>query len=409
MLRPCISSLAAGLYVICATVAFAADQSSELRPYVTLHLGRAIFTEQDSASGIDLDTPSDEPVLGGSIGVDWGRYLGAELSTDFVETSLDDPNDGPVGEYAMWTLLAQLRLRYPLLEDRLVPYLLLGGGLGTGEFNDRKIDRSDFSIGGAFDTSPVAAVGGGLEYFVAPNLALGLEAKHRFLFNTDVKVGEQTRELNFDSTIFTAGLRVYLSGTDATGPAGPPPADTDALRGYLALRAGGAVFTSTDSAGSVELGGFGAPAGAAAIGLNLNKYLGLELAVETVETELDAPGLGMVGEYTMVAATGQVRLRYPVMDDRLTPYLILGGGMGFGELNDRKLSNQQIQYSDSRAYSPLATAGAGLEYFIAENVAVGVEAKHFFLFDVEAEVNGQKTDVALDSVFVSFGLRIFFP
>lgn len=350
------------------------------------------------------------PVLGGSLGVDWGRYWGAELAVDFIDSFLNDPNEGKVGEYAMWTVLAQLRLRYPVYRDKLVPYLLLGGGVGTGEFNDRQVDgSSDYPISGALDSSLVGAVGGGLEYFVAPNIALGVQAKHRFLYDTEIKLGGQPRELDLDSTIFTAGMRVYFAGTEATGPTAPPPADSDALRGYLALRAGGAVFTSSQAADSVELVSPVLRQGSAALGLNINKYLGFELALDYAETDLDAPGLGTVGEYTVLVSTGQVRLRYPVMDDRLSPYVILGGGLGFGEYNDRAVPTDQFEFSLPEGHAPVATAGAGFDYFIAENVAVGVEAKHVFLFDLDANINGRKTEIGHDTLLLSAGLRIFFP
>jgi hypothetical protein len=32
----------------------------------------------------------------------------------------------------------QLRLRYPFLDDRLVPYLVAGAGIAFTDFNDRK-------------------------------------------------------------------------------------------------------------------------------------------------------------------------------------------------------------------------------------------------------------------------------
>jgi opacity protein-like surface antigen len=266
-------------------------------------------------------------------------------------------------------------------------------------------------ISSGLDTSPLVALGGGVEYLVARNIAIGLEAKQRLWFDTEFEVAGQTRELDLDSTVWSAGLRIYLDGEEGSGR-GLPPADSDALRGYLALRAGGAVFTSRDDSLGVELVSPAAPAGSATVGLNLDKHWGLEIALDTVETDLDAvdtPGIKRLGEYTMLAGTAQVRLRYPVMEDRLVPYLLAGGGVGFGEFNDRVNPVEQFDVGDKRSFVGLGVVGGGFDYFLADNVAIGVEAKHLFLFESEIEIDRQPRGLDLDSVLLTAGIRIFFP
>lgn len=392
-----------------------AGELPDIRPYITLRTSigpsGAIFTHPDSASEVQLKSPSDENFFSGALGFDWGRYLGGEVSLDFVETGLEAPGTGKVGEYAMWTMLGQLRVRYPLWQDRLVPYLLAGAGIGTGEFNDRSVQNKDYPISGPLDTSPVVALGGGVDYFVARNIAIGIEAKQRFLFETEVEVAGQTRELDLNSTVWSAGLRIYHDGEKGLGR-GLPPADSDALRGYLALRAGGAVFTSRDDSVGVELVSPAAPVGSATLGVNLSRHWGFEVAVDTVETELEAvdtPGIKRLGEYTLLAATAQVRLRYPVMEDRLAPYLVAGGGVGFGEFNDRANPIAQFDVGGDSSWVGLGVVGGGLDYFLADNVAIGVEAKHLFLFESKIKVNQQPRDFDLDSVLLTAGIRVFFP
>jgi hypothetical protein len=97
------------------------------------------------------------------------------------------------------------------------------------------------------------------------------------------------------------------------------------------------------------------------------------------------------------------------MEDRLVPYLVAGGGLGFGEFNDRAVPFEQFSIGGNRDFVPLGVAGGGLEYFLADNVAIGVEAKHFFLFESEIEIDRQPRDFDLDSVNVTAGIRIFFP
>ncbi len=105
----------------------------------------------------------------------------------------------------------------------------------------------------------------------------------------------------------------------------------------------------------------------------------------------------------------QVRLRYPVLDDRLTPYVTAGVGIGFGEFNDREVPFQVFPIGGGRDYSLVGAVGGGLEYLVADNVAVGVSARHLFLFDSEIEIAGQPRELSLDSVLLMAGLRIFFP
>jgi opacity protein-like surface antigen len=185
-------------------------------------------------------------------------------------------------------------------------------------------------------------------------------------------------------------------------------ADSERFRGYLALRVGGAYFLDADSAGVVDLESPAAEAlGGAVVGVNLSRHWGVEVAGEATETRLEAiPGGREVGEYTVVSVAAQVRWRYPVLENRLTPYLFLGGGMGFAEVNDKDLDSP---VSFGRDNSPLGTVGGGLEYFVANNIALGIELKHVYAFETRIKVAGERRPVNLDSLIYTAGLRIFFP
>jgi opacity protein-like surface antigen len=105
-----------------------------------------------------------------------------------------------------------------------------------------------------------------------------------------------------------------------------------------------------------------------------------------------------------------VRARYPVLNDRLTPYVIAGAGIGFGEFNDWEVPVNLFPIGGGPDVTvPAVAVGAGLEYYLADNVAVGVDARHFFLFDTEVEIAGQKRDLSLDTVALTAGIRLFFP
>ena len=74
---------------------------------------------------------------------------------------------------------ALVRLRYPMLNDRLIPYVLGGGGVGFVQVDDKFPPIGSTSLKNN-DFPPVGALGGGLEYFIANNLAVGGEAKYLF-------------------------------------------------------------------------------------------------------------------------------------------------------------------------------------------------------------------------------------
>ncbi len=267
------------------------SRSDGIRPYLAMRLAKVAYTGPESASGAELESPSGEPLMGAAFGVNWGRHWGAELAVDFVETDIGIANrTRKVAEYGFWTALAQLRYRYPILDGKLTPYALLGAGLGVGEVNDRNVSRRNISLGGDLDTSFVGAVGAGVEYLVTDNMALGLEAQHRFLADTEIQVDGQSQELSLDSVAVSAVLRVFFDAVESEADApGSSRGDGDAIRGYLLLGAGGAFFTDPDNGSGVALDS-PAPYLGFSLGVNLGRYWGLELAGDAVETIISAPG-----------------------------------------------------------------------------------------------------------------------
>ncbi len=123
---------------------------------------------------------------------------------------MSTPGKGEVVEYAVWTNILQARYRYPRLNGRLVPYAVAGGGFGFTEFNDRSQPAGQNGANGGFDTSYVAATGIGMEYFLAENIAIGIEAKHIFMFDGEITVNNQPTELQLDPLFLTLGLRAFF-------------------------------------------------------------------------------------------------------------------------------------------------------------------------------------------------------
>ena len=57
----------------------------------------------------------------------------------------------------------------------------------------------------------------------------------------------------------------------------------------------------------------------------MNRYLGGELSGDLFERRLKVQGFGSVGEYAVTAIVPQIRVRYPLLDGKLTPYAVAGG------------------------------------------------------------------------------------
>lgn len=266
---------------------------------------------------------------------------------------------------------------------------------------------------GGLETSLVGVGGIGAEYFVLDNLALGAEARYVAPFSGMVNRAGAGRDLDLDTILVTAGMRLYIDALGDRAVAEPAlrgARDSDALRGYLGLRGGAALFSDRGpNAGGVGLADGVGLAGGFVLGANLNRYIGLELAGEYSEISIDREGVGKVGEFSLWTALAQARLRYPVMDDRLVPYVVAGGGLGFSELNDREVLVGRSGVTGTTTTTFVGAAGVGAEYFLAENLAVGVEAKHVFSFDGEVGVDGVSRPLLLDFTSVTAGLRIFFP
>jgi outer membrane protein W len=398
-----------------ADTAFA-DDTGGIHPYLMLETSprssSALFLHRKTAPDVQLLSPNDRSFQGGAVGFDWGKYWGFELAIDATETDIEAPDlsVGRLAEYGIWTFVPQFRFRYPIPELRLQPYALLGAGLGYGGAHARNPEGT-LNYTHAQDTSFVGVAGLGMEYFLAENIALGIEAKYRFLFRTEVEVAGRKQNLNLDSIVYGVALRTYFdSGPGATAPTWLPirPADSDALRGYLALRAGVNFITNPNANPGIKTESMSFPLFGAGLGFNFGKYWGLEIATDTAKTDITAPVVGRVGEYRYITGLAQLRLRYPVMEDRLSPYVVVGGGMGYGEFNDRRLSAGYYKIGGT-GYSPIAAAGTGFDYFITRNISVGLEAKRIFFYRPDMMLNDQTIKLKLDPMLLSAGMRLYFP
>ena len=375
-----------------------AEDSDQLRGYLQLKLRSTNnFTDVHDYYGFGL-------------GVNLNRYLGFELSGEKFEIFPKISGLGTVGEYAVFTVMPQIRLRYPLLGDKLVPYVIAGGGIAFTDFNDRKAPAFGLEVKDE-STTPVGTVGAGIEYFLADNIAFGVEFKYLFAGDQTLEVGGTAHRINVSTPLTTFSLRLFypeLRPVSFPDPPDPPPA-----RLYVGFRAGVAVPTDTDIAPGIEarplpyaIGGVLNEYFGVAVGLDVGRYLGIDVAVEGYEVTMALHGVGSVGEYAFYSLVPQLRARYPVAAGRLVPYAIGGVGLGHAEFNDRKPRGADFSIS-AVSNSIAVTAGAGAEYFITSKIAAGVEAKYSYSPGHTIKINGHSEEGTLQALLVSIGLRVY--
>ena len=200
-----------------------------------------------------------------------------------------------------------------------------------------------------------------------------------------------------------AALALLAAGTPARAY------DTDAIRGYLGFRVGGPpVFTQADQDDAIHIDNEGhGLLGGAVLGANLSRHWGIELAGETEKTGLTDTTTGRkTAEWAWWTVLVQGRWRYRLLDDRLTPYALAGLGVRIAEV-ESKASDSQLTFGSSMAFT--GAIGTGVEYFVMNNVSLGMELKYIVGMDNELKVAGVHHDLSLDTFIYTFGVRVFYP
>jgi opacity protein-like surface antigen len=386
-----------------------AQDSDVMRFYGALRVGYSFLPKTHPVSNVEASRL--EQVTGLSLGVNFNRYFGAELAADSFETDLHLRDVGKLGEYGVFSLIPQVRVRYPLFDDRLTPYVLAGVGIGRNEFNDRKERGIGHSIQ-ASDTTMVAAFGAGLEYFLTSNIAVGVEARYLVSRDQEIEIDGRSRTANLDALLTSMHMRLLFPELPGGAGAAPPDYRTTG-RFYAGLRLGGGTPINERITRGVEsrpvnsaVAGLGLLYGGF-VGADLTRMLGVEFAIDGYDFEVNVPGIGGVGEYAIYTYVPQVRFRYPILNGRLTPYAVTGVGISFGEFKDRKPRGEEVDIG-GEDFALAAVAGIGIEYLVASNIALGIETKYLYSRDHTLEMSGRDRDVNLDSMLTSIGVRIYF-
>lgn len=397
-----------GIFVVVslAVTATVAAYDEPARFYLGLRGGTQLFT--DASRGGRLDATNPNEVYGLSFGVDVGRHFGVELGFDRLEPKLHLSGVGTIGEYGIGTLIPEARLRLPIFDGSVTPYVLAGIGVSFADFNDRKPAAFDRRIR-ARDVAVAGALGGGIEYFIASNLAVGLESRLILTGAHDIDVDGERHRARLDSLVTTAGVRIFFSG-----PEGPAPSAPSAGPFYVGVRAGGALPLRRKLGNGLELRPESAAVGdvdyafGATIGADLGRFVAVELSGDSFEPNLAFDRVGSVAEYAIYAIVPQVRLRYPLLGDRVVPYTIGGVGFTYAEVNDVKPPGRTLR-PQGRGLAPAGAVGGGIDYMVAANLAVGVATKYVVSAGQRISIGGISRDVDVDALITSVGLRVLFP
>ncbi len=376
-----------------------AEDSDRLRYYLDLRFGESNpLTRTHDVGGV-------------SLGANLSRYLGAELSMDYYELNLELPGQPKIGELSVFAIAPQVRLRYPLLDDRLVPYFLAGAGVAVAQLNDPTVPTS-LSNGSFTDAQPMGVMGVGIEYFLADNIAFGLEGKGVVAGSQGFDADGTAGDVGLSAAMAVGSFRLFYPELHPGQAA--ESARRATVRFYLDPRVGGALFVHDEPFSGVEarpelsmLGtGFTEDFGAS-VGASFSSWAAVELSLDVYEAELSLPGVGRLGEYSLFPILLQPRLRWPLLDGRLETYALGGVGVEFAEFNDgtQAARDRGIEGNDSAL---VGTLGAGLEYYPLPNVAIGLESRYVFSRGHTLRIgDGPELDGNLDTLVLSLGLRMF--
>ena len=361
-----------------------AEDSDRFRPYMQWR-----SYEWDTIWGVD-------DANGISVGANLDLHWGGELALDAFQLGLRNTSDKLVAELTAISLVPQARFRWPMLDNRLVPYAIAGVGASLVQFNDRKSAGFGVDIK-ADDWRMAIASGLGIEYFLDDEIAFGFEGKYMLIDPLETSIGGVAGERDMSSFMLSFGLRLYFDENNPR-PLADVPDRPASSRFYFGMRAGAHTILDGNWGPGVKLAplanswahslnqhyGF-------TLGMNLNPNWSVELGLDGGETDIRIDDKYEVGEYAQAAVIPQIRYRYPIARGRWVPYVLAGGGMLYAEFNDAKPQSVLFPGIDPKGFYPVVRGGLGLEYFITRNFSFAGEANYQYTWDHEIALPGRPT------------------
>lgn len=383
--RPVLAILAAAL----AQGSVLAQDFAEPRTYLQFRSG-------------EFDTAWDvHDYWGLSVGRNLNAHWGVELAGDAWERYL------PLGEESINAIIPQVRYRFPLLKDRLVPYAIAGVGPVFLQFNDRKSAGNGLSIESE-GWRLGASIGGGIEYFFNNNMAFVLEAKYLWVDSMDFTVDGQTDQIEMSNALVSIGLRAYFEQF----PSQPYAEESTVVpsRYYFMVSYGGSILTDTHFGGNIDLdpepsalGGVWNQSAGLGLGANFGRHWGVEVQLAGEERRLIDSTLGNLGEYAVASVVPRLRMRAPIQGGRWVPYAFIGAGMTYGEFND----GTGAADVDGKGFYPATEVGGGIEWFIARNVSFHADVLWNYSWGHDLTVNGTDISGDFSTIQAHLGFRLY--
>lgn len=384
------------LWGILASPCLYAEDADRLRPYLRFSSG-----DIEPLWGVD-----DHWSLG--VGLNFNRYVGAELAFDYYLKDWGRPET--IGEASSYHLLPELRLRYPLFKDRLVPYLIAGAGPSWIQGKDVK--SSGFNQAVSLEGYSVSiAAGAGVEYFIADNVTFDLEGRYLWVNPIDATVNGRSQSVDLSAALFTFGLRVYFDENNPRLLVTQEPEPVSRL--YFGVRAGADFLTDGRWVSGVRLrpeqaawGDVASQTGGLLLGTDLGRNFGIEIAGDHINHSIDVDGLGPVAEYGQGWVLANLRLRLPI--GRWVPYFYAGAGVTYAEIKDYKPVSAGLTL-ESDSFHPAMNVGAGVEYFVTRNFALNADARWAYTWNQGFGIKNYlpKTNGDYSFFAVTLGFRVY--
>jgi len=400
-------------------VARAGDDTSGLPPkiddtgrlYLSVVAGMDFVLDTPFAGDVDVDGNPDD-VLGGTLGYNLTRHWGLELQFQGTEPDLRSASRGKIREISIITVAAAARYRWHLADDRLVPYVT--GGMGMS-FTDVNEDAKPGAKANTDSSTILGSISAGLDWFLAEDVAAGVEARYLIHPGQDAEVSFQdpgsprtrrfTGSTNLTSVSLLAHLTLFLG--QQAGPEGERtlflathgPFDTAERRFYLAGLFGYDFLFDKDAGAGVKLRGKGGDFNltkGGTLGMNFDAHWGAEVQVLLTPLTLRTAEISKIAEVNDTAVLPTLRYRWSLLGGRLVPFVTAGVGVGFLNVNDPRVAVDVPSAGGTRTVrspkwdpdTPLfvGSVGAGVEYFLNRHFSVGAFLPFHFYPDTDVTV-----------------------
>ena len=356
-----------------------------------------------------LGTTGQTDLLDSGFGFDLGPYTSLEFRMNLYEFTVFHPDLGRLGEFSANAFVPRLRLRYPVGDGRLVPYIAGGVGIGVSQFNDAGPATRDLPVKATTTAVPAPNIGLGVDYFVKRNLSVGLATSYQSMTRGGTIDGD-TVDLRSRTFLVSLGLTYFLPEDPPAaafrGVDWPPP-DRDGPRPYVTIRAGSKQrldHSFSDDASWAH----GEALNAGSFGLDLNRRLGVEIAVENHEGVIK-DSRRKIAEYATWMLIPRVRVKLGTSASTFTPYLVGGAGLGTTQINDESPRNiPEIRPVIAGSSSSLmGSVGGGVDIHAFDNMSIMIETTYVHYMST-IEAGGIAIDQDDSAIHISGGFRFYF-